>query len=130
MMPAIRYPPGLFHDSIISMDIISLKEFEAVELRAGTVINVEDFPEAHRPAWKVTVDFGDGIGIKKTSARITDLYAPEDLLGRQVVGVVNFPPRQIGPVKSEFLLTGFYRDDGAVVIAVPERDVQNGAKLA
>jgi tRNA-binding protein len=115
---------------MVYMDTISLNEFEAVELRAGTVIKVEDFPEARRPAWKVTVDFGGEIGIRKTSARITDLYAPEDLLGRQVVGVVNFPPRQIGPVRSEFLLTGFYRDDGAVVIAVPEREVPNGAKLA
>jgi tRNA-binding protein len=112
------------------MNSISWEEFEAVELRAGTILEVEEFPEARKPAWKITVDFGGDIGVKKTSAQITDLYAPEDLVGRQIVGVVNFPPRQIGPMRSEFLLTGFYRDDGAVVMAVPERQVPNGAKLA
>ena len=113
-----------------SMENISWDDFEAVELRAGTVLKVEDFPEARKPAWKITVDFGAGIGVKKTSARITHLYGPDDLIGRQIIGVVNFPPRQIGPVKSEFLLTGFYSEDGAVVIAVPERPVPDGAKLA
>ncbi len=112
------------------MNTISWEEFEAVELRAGTILEVEEFPEARKPAWKITVDFGGDIGVKKTSAQITDLYGPEDLVGRQIVGVVNFPPRQIGPVRSEFLLTGFYRDDGAVVMAVPERPVPDGAKLA
>jgi len=108
---------------------IGWDEFEAVELRVGTVVEVEDFPEARKPAWKVKVDFGPEIGIRKSSAQVKHLYAREDLLGRQVVGVVNFPPKQIGPVRSEFLLTGFYREDGAVVIAVPERAVPNGAKL-
>jgi tRNA-binding protein len=112
------------------MNTISWEEFEAVELRAGTILEVEEFPEARKPAWKITVDFGGDIGVKKTSAQITDLYGPDDLVGRQIVGVVNFPPRQIGPMRSEFLLTGFYRDDGAVVMAVPERQVPNGAKLA
>lgn len=112
------------------MKTISWNEFEAVELRAGTVLKVEEFPEARKPAWKITVDFGGEIGVKKTSAQICDLYGPEDLIGRQIVGVVNFPPRQIGPVRSEFLLTGFYRDDGSVVMAVPERAVPDGAKLA
>jgi tRNA-binding protein len=111
------------------MKEITWQDFEAVELRAGTVLTVEDFPEARRPAYKVTVDFGPEIGIRKTSARITDIYTKEELMGRQIVGVVNFPPKQIGPVRSEFLLTGFYREDGAVVIAVPERPVPNGAKL-
>jgi tRNA-binding protein len=111
------------------MKEITWQDFEAVELRAGTVLTVEDFPEARRPAYKVTVDFGPEIGIRKTSARITELYTKEELMGRQIVGVVNFPPKQIGPVRSEFLLTGFYREDGAVVIAVPERPVPNGAKL-
>ena len=111
------------------MKEISWSDFQAVELRAGTVVAVEDFPEARQPAYKVTVDFGPPIGIKKTSARVTDLYARQDLVGRQVVGVVNFPVKQIGPMRSEFLLTGFYRDDGAVVIAVPERPVPDGAKL-
>ena len=111
------------------MKEITWQDFEAVELRAGTVLTVEDFPEARRPAYKVTVDFGPEIGLRKTSARITDIYTKEELMGRQIVGVVNFPPKQIGPVRSEFLLTGFYREDGAVVIAVPERPVPNGAKL-
>lgn len=112
------------------MKTITRDEFESVELRAGTVVNVEDFPQARKPAWKITVDFGGDIGLKRTSAQITDLYSPDDLIGRQIIGVVNFPPRQIGPVKSEFLLTGFYRDDGSVVMAVPERAVPDGAKLA
>jgi tRNA-binding protein len=112
------------------MNTISWEEFEAVELRAGTILEVEEFPEARKPAWKITVNFGGDIGVKKTSAQITDLYGREDLVGRQIIGVVNFPPRQIGPMRSEFLLTGFYRDDGAVVMAVPERPVPNGAKLA
>jgi len=112
------------------MKNISWDEFKAVELRAGTVIKVEEFPQARKPAWKITVDFGSSIGIKKTSAQITDLYKPEDLMGRQIIGVMNFPPRQIGPFMSEFLLTGFYREDGAVVMAVPERAVPDGAELS
>jgi len=113
----------------LEMKEITWQDFEAVELRAGTVVRVEDFPEARQPAYKITVDFGAGIGLRKTSARITDLYTKEELTGRQIIGVINFPPKQIGPVRSEFLLTGFYREDGAVVIAVPERPVPNGAKL-
>ena len=111
------------------MSTISWDDFQAVELRVGTVIAVDDFPEARKPAWKVTVDFGPEVGVKRSSAQVTDLYGKDDLLGRQVVGVVNFPPRQIGPMRSEFLLTGFYRDDGAVVLAIPEREVPNGARL-
>ncbi len=112
-----------------AMKEITWRDFEAVQLRAGTVVAVEDFPEARHPAYKITVDFGPEIGTRKTSARVTDLYDKQDLIGRQVVGVVNFPAKQIGPVRSEFLLTGFYRDDGAVVLAVPERSVPDGAKL-
>jgi len=111
------------------MQEISWDEFAAVELRVGTIVEVEDFPEAHRPAYKVTADFGPAIGIRKASAQITTHYSKEDLLGKQIVGVVNFPPKQIGPMRSEFLLTGFYRADRSVVIAIPERDVPNGAKL-
>jgi tRNA-binding protein len=111
------------------MKEISWNDFEAVELRVGTVIAVENFPEARKPAWKLTVDFGPEIGTLRSSAQLVDLYGKEDLLGRQVVGVVNFPPRQIGPFMSQCLITGFYREDGAVVLAVPERDVPNGAKL-
>jgi len=108
---------------------ISWDDFAAVELRVGTVVRVEDFPEARKPAYKITVDFGPEVGTLRTSAQVTTLYTPEELLGRQVVGVVNFPPKQIGPVRSEFLLTGFYREDGAVVLAIPERPVPNGARL-
>ena len=111
------------------MKEISWGEFEQVELRVGTVIEVDDFPEARKPAYILRVDFGEEIGVRKSSAQVTDIYAKEELLGRQVVGVVNFPPKQIGPMRSECLITGFYRDDGAVVLAVPERAVDNGAKL-
>jgi tRNA-binding protein len=108
---------------------ISWAQFEAVEMRAGTILSVEDFPEARKPAYKITVDFGADAGVRRTSAQVTTLYAKEDLVGRQVLGVLNFPAKQIGPVRSEFLLAGFYREDGAVVLAVPEQPVQNGARL-
>ena len=108
---------------------ITWDDFAAVELRAGTIVRVENFPEAHKPAYKITVDFGPEIGVRRTSAQLTALYTKAQLLGRQILGVVNFPPKQIGPVQSEFLLTGFYRSDGAVVLVVPEQPVQNGALL-
>ena len=111
------------------MKKISWDEFEQVELRVGTVTAVEEFPEARRPAWKLWIDFGEEIGKRKSSAQITDLYDADSLLGRQIVAVVNFPRKQIGPFMSECLVTGFYQPDGAVVLAVPERTVQNGAKL-
>lgn len=108
---------------------ITWEDFEAVELRVGTILRVEDFPEARKPAYKVWVDFGPEIGEKKSSVQITRLYKAEDLVGRQILGVVNFPPKQVGPFMSEFLLTGFVDADNAIVIAVPERPVPNGAKL-
>ena len=111
------------------MQTISWQQFEMVELRVGTLVRVEPFPEARRPAYKVWADFRPDLGVRKSSAQITDLYRPEELVGRQIVAVVNFPPKQIGPIQSEFLLTGFYRADGAVVMAIPEREVENGAKL-
>lgn len=111
-------------------DTISWEDFERVKLCVGTVTKVEDFPEAHKPAYKITVDFGPDIGERRTSARVADLYTKEGLQGRQIVGVVNFPAKQIGPVRSEFLLTGFHQEDGHVVIAMPERPVPNGARLA
>lgn len=111
------------------MQTIEWSDFEKVELRIGTIIDVEDFPEARKPAYKLKVDFGEEIGIKKSSAQITDIYDKETLLGTQVLAVVNFPPRQIGPIRSQCLVTGFYREDGAVVLARPEFPVPNGTKL-
>ena len=108
---------------------IGWDDFEKVELRVGTVIEVDDFPEARKPAWKLTIDFGEDIGIRKSSAQITDHYDRYSLLGRQIIGVVNFPPKQIGPIRSECLVCGFYREDGSVILAVPDQQVPNGAKL-
>jgi len=111
------------------MKTITWSNFENVELRVGTIIDVKDFPEARKPAYIITADFGKTLGIKKCSAQVTDLYTKDDLLNKQIVGVVNFPPKQIGPFMSEFLLTGFTQDDGAVVLAVPDKQSFNGAKL-
>ncbi|WP_130618728.1 tRNA-binding protein [Dyella amyloliquefaciens] len=107
---------------------ISWADFEKVCLVAGTVTRVEAFPEARKPAWKVWVDFGP-YGEKKTSAQIAQLYRAEDLVGRQIVGVINFPEKQIGPFRSQFLLTGFPTDGGVVITAI-ERPVPNGTRLA
>lgn len=112
------------------MDQISWKDFERVELRAGTIVSVEAFPEARVPAYKLVVDFGPDIGRKRSSAQITDLYSMDELLGIQVVAVVNFPPKQIGPFMSECLVTGFHREDGKVVLASVDSPVPDGAKLA
>jgi len=109
-------------------DSITWTDFEKVRIVAGTVVRVEPFPQARKPAWKVWVDFGP-YGEKKTSAQIVALYAADDLIGRQIVGVVNFPEKQIGPFRSEFLLTGFQTDDGVVLTSV-ERPVPNGTRLA
>ncbi|HHP5493529.1 TPA: tRNA-binding protein [Aeromonas veronii] len=111
------------------METISWQDFEMVELRVGTLVRVEPFPEARKPAYKVWADFGPELGIRKSSAQITALYQPEQLVGRQIIAVVNFSTKQIGPFQSEFLLTGFHRPDGAVVMAIPEQAVENGAKL-
>ncbi|MCF6341267.1 MAG: tRNA-binding protein [Bacteroidales bacterium] len=112
------------------MNQINWDDFQKVALQTGTIIAVEDFPEARKPAYKITVDFGAETGIKKSSAQLTALYTKEELLGKQIIGVVNFSPKQIGPFVSECLITGFVQDDGSVVLAVPERKVDNGLKLA
>ena len=112
------------------MELISWEQFGLVELRVGTIIEVADFPQARKPAYQLKVDFGSDIGVKQSSAQITALYTKEQLLGKQVIGVVNFPVKQIGPFRSECLITGFYRPDGAVVLAVPEQKAPNGSKMA
>ncbi|SDK17487.1 tRNA-binding protein [Catalinimonas alkaloidigena] len=109
--------------------MISWEDFEKVELRVGTVVRVEPFPEARKPAWKVWVDFGEPLGVKKTSAQITAHYTAETLIGRQVVCVTNFPPKQIGKFLSEILITGFPDEQGAVVLIGPDQSVPNGARL-
>ncbi|WDS35422.1 tRNA-binding protein [Pseudoxanthomonas sp.] len=115
------------HATPVDAAPITWADFEKVLLVAGTVLRVEAFPEARRPAYKVWADFGP-YGERKTSAQITNLYAPEDLVGRQIVAVINFPEKQIGPFKSQFLLTGAYTDEGVVVTTL-ERTVPNGARL-
>ena len=103
--------------------------FLNVDIRTGTIIDVQDFPEARKPAYKLKVDFGDEIGVKKSSAQITDLYSKQDLMGKQIAAVVNFPPRQIGPVMSEILTLGFHNADGHVVLFSPDSETPNGARL-
>ena len=110
------------------MESINYKDFEKLELRVGTILEVSDFPEAKKPAYKLLIDFGP-LGTKKSSAQITVHYTKEELVGRQVICVVNFPPKQIGPFISECLTTGFADEQGNVVLAQPERKVPNGAKL-
>ncbi len=104
-------------------------DFEKVDIRVGTIIEVQEFPEARRPAYKLFVDFGAPIGVKKTSAQVTVHYTPETLLGRQVAAVVNFPPRQIGKFMSEILVLGFPDTEGNVVLVNPSLPVPNGGKL-
>jgi tRNA-binding protein len=111
------------------MDTIDWADFMKVELRVGRVVRAAAFPEARKPAYVLHVDFGPELGIRKSSAQITALYAADELVGRLVVGVVNFPPKQIGPVMSECLVTGFHDADGNVALCVPDRDVPLGSRL-
>lgn len=111
------------------MDEISWGDFERVELRVGRIRSAEPFPEARKPAYKLEVDFGDELGVRRSSAQITELYTLDELVGRQVVAVVNFPVKQIGPFMSECLVTGFYDENGHVALCVPDKEMPLGAKL-
>ena len=108
---------------------IAYGDFERVDIRVGTVVDAQPFPQARKPAFKLTIDFGPGIGTKKSSAQLTVHYRPDQLIGRQVCAVVNFPPRQIGPFISEVLTLGMPDDDGAVVLVRPDFKVPNGGRL-
>jgi len=110
------------------MEDISWSDFEKVELRAGTILEVFDFPEARKPAYKLKVDFGS-FGIKTSSAQITKLYTKEELPGKQIIGVINFPKKQIGKFMSEFLVTGFANEQGEIVLSTTQQTVPNGSKL-
>jgi tRNA-binding protein len=109
---------------------INWEDFTKVEIRAGKIIKAELFREARKPAYKLLIDFGPEIGTLKSSVQITDLYSLEDLEGKMVSAVVNFPPKQIGPLMSQCLVCGFYRDSGEVVLCVPDKDIQPGSKLS
>lgn len=108
---------------------ISFHDFLKVDIRAGTVIEALPFPEARKPAYKLRIDFGEEVGIKRSSVQITVHYQPDELVGRQVIGVVNFPPRQIGPFMSEVLTLGLADENGAIVLLHPERTVPNGSRM-
>ena len=108
---------------------ITYDDFLNVDIRSGTILEIHDFPEARNPAYKLTIDFGPEIGLKKSSAQITALYTKENLIGRQIQAVVNFPPRQIGKFMSEVLVLGFADAEGNIVLMHPESKVPNGQKL-
>lgn len=108
---------------------IEFSDFLKVDIRVGTIVDAKDFPEARRPAYQIWVDFGEELGVKKSSAQITAHYTPETLIGKQVAAVVNFPPKQIGKFMSEFLVLGFEDEDDAIVLITPDEKVPNGKRL-
>ena len=120
---------SLMTDSTAVAETIGFDDFLKVDIRVGTVVACDPFSEARKPAFKMRIDFGDSIGIKKSSAQVTELYQPDDLVGRQVAAVVNFPPHQIGPFMSEVLTLGFANDDGAVALVTVAPSVSNGERL-
>lgn len=109
--------------------MIDYQDFEKVDIRVGTIVNAEDFPEAKKPAYKLEIDFGKEIGVKKSSVQITKYYKKDDLVGLQIVAVVNFPPKQIGPFVSEVLTLGLPDENGEVVLLMPTRNVPNGGEM-
>ena len=111
------------------MALISWDDFEKVEIRVGTIRSVAEFPEARKPAYKLDIDFGEEIGVRRSSAQITDLYEADELVGKQVLAVANFPPKQIGPFMSECLVTGVPDEEGRVVLVSPDHPAPNGARL-
>jgi len=110
-------------------ELISLRDFEKIDVRVGRIVAVDEFPEARKPAYKLTIDFGPGVGIRKSSAQLTLRYRADELKGRLVLAVVNFPPRQIGPFRSEVLTLGVPDEDGAVVLISPDHEVPVGGRL-
>ena len=123
-------PPGTSLDRQDNIRVvISYDDFDKVDIRVGRVVQVDDFPEARKPAYKLLIDFGGGLGVKKSSAQATALYTKDALLGRLVLAVVNFPPKQIGPMMSEVLTLGVPDGNGNVILVVPERDAPLGGRL-